>query len=78
MKKGCKLLKSLSSKAIVADIILRSVDTPLISEAKKLKLKTMDGIPMVISQAALAFYISYGREKKIGFSQIYQKIKKLV
>ena len=76
--KGKKLLSLINPDAVVADIILKSIDTPLISEAKKIGLKTINGIPMVISQAALAFYLSYGKEKDISFSDIYQKMKELI
>ncbi len=75
--KGKKILSLINPDAVVSDIILKSVDTPLISEAKKIGLKTINGMPMVISQAALAFYLSYGKEKGISFSDVYQKMKEL-
>lgn len=72
------LLTKLSKNCIVADIILRSGDTPLVAQAKQLGLKTMDGLPMVISQAALAFSLSYGEKLGIAFSQVYQSMKKAI
>ncbi len=78
LSKGKQLLNSLNPKVIVVDIILKSIDTPLIFEAKKIGIKTMNGVPMVIAQAALAFYISYGKERGIQFSDIYKEMKKLI
>ena len=72
------LLTKLSKNCIVADIILRSGDTPLIAQAKELGFKTMDGLPMVISQAALAFSLSYGEKLGIAFSQAYQSMQKAI
>ncbi len=75
LKISQKLLTQMSKTCIIADIILRSDDTPLISQAKKLKLQTMDGLPMVVSQAALAFFLSYGKKLGLEFSQIYKVMK---
>jgi shikimate dehydrogenase len=78
LDKGRIILDKLKPNAIVSDIILKSEDTPLILEAKKRNLKTMDGLPMVVSQAALAFTLSYGKTNNICFSEVYEMMKKLV
>jgi shikimate dehydrogenase len=70
------LLKMLPKNCVVADIVLRLSDTPLISQAKKIGLATLDGMPMVISQAALAFTLSYGEKLGIGFSEAYASMRR--
>ena len=72
LAKSKALLKKLSKDVLISDIILREKDTPLISQAKELGLRSLDGLPMVISQAVLAFYLSLGKDKGIGFEEIYQ------
>ncbi len=71
-------LKLLPENCVVSDIVLRLKDTPLVSQAKKAGLKTMDGLPMVISQAALAFTLSYGNKLNIKFSEAYKVMKDIV
>ncbi|MEM2303898.1 MAG: shikimate dehydrogenase [Candidatus Methanomethylicia archaeon] len=50
----CSLLKN---ECVVMDIVYNPVETKLLREAKALGLKTIDGVPMLIYQAALAFKI---------------------
>ena len=73
-----ELLARLPASCVIADVILGTKDTPLITQAKRLGLPTMDGLPMVVSQAALAFSLSYGQELGLAFSQAYQVMKKAI
>ncbi len=50
-------LNLLSKKAIVSDIVYRPRKTRLLKSAKKLKLKTHEGIGMLLHQGALAFQL---------------------
>ncbi len=50
-------LKLLPKKAIVSDIVYRPRKTTLLKSAQKLKLKTHEGIGMLLYQGALAFQL---------------------
>jgi shikimate dehydrogenase len=50
----CSLLKD---ECVVMDIVYNPVETKLLKEAKALGLKTINGVPMLVYQAALAFKI---------------------
>lgn len=50
----CSLLKG---ECVVMDIVYNPVETKLLREAKALGLKTIDGVSMLVHQAALAFRI---------------------
>lgn len=50
----CSLLKN---ECVVMDIVYNPIETKLLREAKALGLKTIDGVPMLVYQAALAFKI---------------------
>lgn len=50
-------LELLPKKAIVSDIVYRPRQTALLKSAKKLKLKTHEGIGMLLYQGALAFQL---------------------
>jgi len=45
---------------LVYDIIYNPIETPLLKAAKDLDLKTLNGLSMLINQAAAAFEIIYG------------------
>ncbi len=78
LKEGRRLLSLIQKDVVIADVVLREEDTPLISEAKRQGLKTIDGLPMVISQAALAFALSYGKSHNISFADVYQVMKEAI
>lgn len=46
--------------AIVADIVYRPLETPLLRDARAAGLATMDGLGMLIHQGALAFELWFG------------------
>ena len=73
---GERLFSLIDKKTIIADIVLRLVDTPLIVLAKRQGFKTIDGVPMVISQAALAFTLAYEKSQGITFGEVYEVMKK--
>ena len=73
-----ELLKKLPKKCIVSDVVLKSKDTAIISQAKVIGLKTMNGLPMVVSQAAIAFSLSYGKKLGINFSDVYKTMKEVI
>ncbi len=58
----CSLLKD---ECIVMDIVYNPVETKLLREAKALGLKTIDGVSMLIYQAALAFRIWMNQDPPI-------------
>ncbi len=78
LKQSQTWLKLLPNNCVIADIVLRLDDTPLIAQAKKIGLQTLNGLPMVISQAALAFTLSYGQKLDIKFSNVYSVMKKVI
>lgn len=78
LKEGKRLLSLIQKDVVIADVVLREEDTPLISEAKRQGFKTIDGLPMVISQAALAFTLSYGKSHNIAFADVYQVMKEAI
>jgi shikimate dehydrogenase len=48
---------------LVYDIVYNPIETPLLKTAKDLGLKTLNGLSMLINQAAAAFEIIYGKEQ---------------
>jgi shikimate dehydrogenase len=55
-------LSVLSKDTVVADIVYQPLRTELLRAAEKRKLKTVDGLGMLIEQAAAAFEQFYGEE----------------
>lgn len=53
-------LAPLPPSALVYDLVYAPVDTPLLHAARARGLKTIDGLAMLIGQAALAFEIFFG------------------
>lgn len=51
------VLQSMKGDTIVSDIILRKDKTPLLLSAENAGFTTLDGVPMVVRQGALAFWI---------------------
>lgn len=47
---------------IVYDIVTHPLETPLLREARSRGLRTIDGLSMLIGQAAIAFEIFFGQE----------------
>jgi len=58
-------LSSLPQTAIVADIVYRPLETPLLAAARKRGLKTIDGLGMLLHQAVPAFAAWFGVEPKV-------------
>ena len=55
-------LAALPADAIVYDIVTAPVRTPLLRAAEAAGLATVDGLQMLVAQAALAFELFFGRE----------------
>ena len=58
-------LSALPQTAIVADIVYRPLETPLLAAARKRGLKTIDGLGMLLHQAVPAFAAWFGVEPKV-------------
>ena len=58
-------LRKLKATALVSDIVYTPLDTPLLKEARRLKLKTHYGWGMLLYQGALAFRLWTGRNPPI-------------
>lgn len=59
-------LQALPKKALVADIVYRPAQTPLLKAAKAKKLKTQGGLGMLLHQGALAFEIWTGKKAPLA------------
>lgn len=55
-------LSPLREDAIVYDIVYAPLETPLLKAARKRDLATVDGLDMLIGQAALAYELLFGSE----------------
>jgi shikimate dehydrogenase len=53
-------LQKMNPKAVVTDIVYRPLETPLLREAKRYKLHTVNGLGMLIYQAVPAFEAWFG------------------
>lgn len=45
---------------IVFDLVYSPLETPLLTEARRLRMRTIDGLEMLVEQAALAFEMFFG------------------
>ena len=65
---------------LVYDIIYNPIETPLLKAAKDLDLKTLNGLSMLINQAAAAFEIIYSEEQRTikpkSINELYNIIEK--
>jgi shikimate dehydrogenase len=55
-------LGALADDAVVYDIVYTPLETPLLRAARARDLATIDGLDMLIGQAAVAFELFFGRE----------------
>ncbi|MFD1787410.1 shikimate dehydrogenase [Sphingomonas floccifaciens] len=55
-------LTPLGAEAVVYDIVYAPLETPLLAQARARGLATVDGLEMLIGQAALAFALFFGAE----------------
>jgi shikimate dehydrogenase len=55
-------LSPLPEDAVVYDIVYAPLETPLLAQARDRALDTVDGLDMLIGQAALAFELFFGAE----------------
>ena len=55
-------LSPLAEDAVVYDIVYAPLETPLLAQARRRGLATVDGLEMLVGQAAVAFAILFGRE----------------
>ena len=55
-------LSPLPEDALVYDIVYTPLETPLLAQARDRELDTVDGLDMLIGQAALAFELFFGAE----------------
>lgn len=58
-------LEPLPKSAVICDIVYNPLETPLLMRAKKAGFKTIDGLGMLMHQAAPAFAAFYGQEPKV-------------
>jgi shikimate dehydrogenase len=54
-------LSRLKSDAVVYDIVYAPLETELLADARKRRLRTIDGLSMLIGQAAVAFEVLFGK-----------------
>jgi shikimate dehydrogenase len=59
-------LDPLADEAIVYDIVYAPLETPLLQDADERGLRTVDGLSMLIGQAALAFEMFFGQSPPEG------------
>ena len=55
-------LSPLPDDAVVYDIVYAPLETPLLAQARRRGLATVDGLEMLVGQAAVAFAILFGQE----------------
>jgi len=55
-------LSPLGEEAVVYDIVYSPLETPLLAQARARDLETVDGLEMLVGQAALAFELFFGAE----------------
>lgn len=55
-------LSSLPEDAVVYDAVYAPLETPLLAQARERDLDTVDGLEMLVGQAALAFEMFFGAE----------------
>lgn len=55
-------LAPLPEDAVVYDVVYAPLETPLLAQARARELDTVDGLDMLIGQAALAFELFFGAE----------------
>ncbi|HWW65517.1 MAG TPA: shikimate dehydrogenase [Sphingomonadaceae bacterium] len=55
------VLDDVASGTLVYDIVYAPLETPLLAEARRRGLPTVDGLEMLIGQAAIAFELFYGQ-----------------
>ena len=55
-------LDPLPEHAVVYDIVYAPLETPLLAQARERELDTVDGLEMLVGQAALAFELFFGAE----------------
>lgn len=65
-------LGSLSTNAIVSDIVYKPLETDLLTEAKAKGCRTVGGLGMLIHQAAAAFEIWYGIKPEVTDTLYHQ------
>jgi shikimate dehydrogenase len=53
-------LDPLPEDAVVYDVVYAPLETPLLAQARARELDTVDGLDMLIGQAALAFELFFG------------------
>ena len=63
---------------LVYDIIYNPIETPLLKAAKELDLKTLNGLSMLINQAAAAFEIIYGEGQGVITQKSINELHKIV
>ena len=59
-----RVLKTIRSHTILSDVVIAPRPTPFLRSARQAGFTTLDGIPMVVNQAAAAFWILHRAELK--------------
>ncbi len=68
-------LEKLPTSAIINDIVYTPINTPLLLSAKKLHLKTIDGLGMLLFQAILGFESWFGVKPEVDDELISYMLK---
>lgn len=62
LKTTKQLLENVSRSVVISDIRIRKGPTVMLMQAKELGFRTLDGLPMVVNQGAVAFWWLYGEQ----------------
>ncbi len=69
-----EFVKYLKKSSIIAEMIYNPYSTPLLEEAKRHDLTVIPGIHMLVEQAALSFYYSFGIELDSNQKNIMKEV----
>lgn len=67
-------LASFSRKMVVFDAVYAPLETPLLADARRLEMPTIDGLAMLVGQAATAFALFYGAQAPRQHDEILRKM----
>ena len=69
-------LERMPEQGWVFDMVYDPAETPLIGEARKRGLQTVDGLAMLVEQAATSFKLFFGKEApRDRDADLWQKLK---
>ena len=67
-------LVSYPDDTIVCDLVYDPLETPLLAEARRLGMRTVDGLAMLIAQARLSFAYFFGMSPPEGDAQLRERL----